>query len=205
MMGSRAHGRFGMDGDDELPELIFASAEEWESWLERNHTESSGVWIAIAKKSSEIESVRYPEVLESAICFGWIDARRESLDETRFLQRFCPRRPRSRWSKVNRETAERLAGEGRLRHAGAAEVDRAKADGRWEAAYEPQREAGVPEDLQVALDASPSAAAFFVRLSAQNRYSILYRLGEAKRPETRARRLAKFVTMLDAGKTVHPQ
>jgi uncharacterized protein YdeI (YjbR/CyaY-like superfamily) len=188
-----------------LPVMTFASAVEWEGWLEANHGACDGLWVAIAKKASGIESVRYPEVLEVAICFGWIDGRRERLDEVRFLQRFGPRRARSRWSQINREKAERLTAESRMRPAGLAEVQRARADGRWEQAYEPQSAAEVPEDLRRELDARPSAASFFASLSSQNRYAILYRLGEAKRPQTRARRLERFVTMLEAGETLHPQ
>ena len=160
--------------------------------------------MEIAKKGSGIESVRYPEVLESALCFGWIDARREALDERRFLQRFTARRPRSRWSQINRQTAERLIAEGRMRPAGLAEVERAKADGRWERAYASQGTSTVPEDLQRELDARPNAQAVFASLSSQNRYAILYRLHDAKRPETRARRLAQFVGMLEAGRTIYP-
>src|SRR3954469_6550175 len=126
--------------------VAFASGAEWEEWLEANHPPSDGLWIKIAKKDSGIESVRYPEVLESAICFGWIDGRREALDERYFLQRFTPRRPRSSWSRINREKAERLIAEGRMRPAGVAEVERAKADGRWEAAYESQTTITVPDD-----------------------------------------------------------
>lgn len=194
-----------MDSKEGNPVLAFATPADWEAWLEQNHADVSGVWVSIAKKGSGIDSVRYPEVLDSAICFGWIDARRESLDETRFLQRFCPRRARSRWSQVNREKAETLIAEGRMRPAGAAEVERAKADGRWQQAYAPQRRAAVPDDLQAALDASSSAAEAFARLSAQNRYSILYRLQDARQAKTRERRLAKFVAMLEAGETLHPQ
>jgi uncharacterized protein YdeI (YjbR/CyaY-like superfamily) len=190
--------------DDGLPKLPFASTAEWEKWLEDNHAVSEGVWIEMAKKDSGIESVRYPEVLESALCFGWIDGRREALDERYFLQRYTPRRPRSKWSRINREKAERLIAEGRMRPAGRAEVERAKADGRWEAAYESQRSIAVPEDLQRELDARPKAKAFFADLGSQNRYAILYRLQEAKRPETRARRLAKFVAMLEEGETIYP-
>jgi uncharacterized protein YdeI (YjbR/CyaY-like superfamily) len=188
---------------DEPPTLAFASAEEWERWLEDNHRASEGVWLKIAKKDTGIESARYPEVLESALSFGWIDGRREALDERYFLQRFTPRRPRSRWSRINRDTAERLIAEGRMREPGRAEVERAKADGRWEAAYEGQRSSTVPADLQRELDARPKARAFFAELSNQNRYAILYRLQDAKKPETRARRLAKFVAMLEAGETIH--
>lgn len=184
--------------------VVFRSSAEWERWLEENHGISDGVWIEIAKKGSGIESVRYPEVLESALCFGWIDARREALDDRRFLQRFTPRRPRSRWSQINRQTAERLIAEGRMRAPGLAEVERAKADGRWERAYESQRTMPVPEDLQRELDARPQAKAFFASLSRQNRYAILYRLQDAARPETRTRRLAQFVAMLEAGRTIYP-
>jgi len=189
--------------DDGNPKIPFASAAEWERWLEDNHTSSDGVWIKMAKKGADIESVRYPEVLESAICFGWIDARREALDERYFLQRFTPRRQRSRWSRINREKAERLITDGRMRPAGLAEVERAKADGRWKAAYEGQKRSTVPDDLQRELDARPKAKAFFAELSSQNRYAIIYRLNDAKKPETRARRLAKFVAMLEAGETIH--
>jgi uncharacterized protein YdeI (YjbR/CyaY-like superfamily) len=190
--------------DEELPRLRFASALEWERWLEDHHAGSEGVWIEIAKKDVPIDSVRYPEVLESALCFGWIDARRKGLDEQFFLQRFTPRRPRGRWSRINRDTATRLIAEGRMRPAGMAEVRRAQADGRWEGAYEGQSRSTVPEDLQRELDARPEARAFFAELSSQNRYAILYRLQDAKRPDTRARRLAKFIAMLEAGETIHP-
>jgi uncharacterized protein YdeI (YjbR/CyaY-like superfamily) len=191
-------------GDDGLPTIPFASDAEWEAWLEEHHATSDGVWVKMAKKGSGIDSVRYPEVLHSALCFGWIDGRRQALDDQWFLQRFTPRRARSRWSRINRDTAERLAAEGRMRPAGAAEVERAKGDGRWDAAYEGQRSITVPDDLQAELDARPQAQAFFDGLSSQNRYAILYRLQDAKRPETRARRLAQFVAMLEAGETLHP-
>jgi uncharacterized protein YdeI (YjbR/CyaY-like superfamily) len=190
--------------DDGLPAIAFSSPEAWERWLDENHGSSDGVWIKIAKKQAGVQSVRYPEVLECALCFGWIDGRREALDERHFLQRFTPRRPRSRWSRINRDTAERLITEGRMRPAGIAEVQRARADGRWEAAYEGQRRIAVPEDLQRELDARPSARAFFAELSSQNRYAILYRLQDARRPQTRARRLKQFVAMLEAGETLHP-
>ena len=188
-----------MGTDDSLPRLPFASADEWEQWLEANHAQSDGVWIKMAKKSTGIDSVRYPEVLESALCFGWIDGRREALDERYFLQRFTPRRPRSKWSRINREKVEQLTAAGRMRPAGLAEVVRAKADGRWDAAYESQRNSTVPEDLERELDARPEARANFEKLSRQDRFAILYRLQDAKKPETRARRLADFVQMLEVG------
>jgi uncharacterized protein YdeI (YjbR/CyaY-like superfamily) len=190
--------------DDGLPRIPFPTSSEWEQWLEDNHARSDGVWVKVAKKDSGIESVRYPEVLESALCFGWIDGRRQALDEQYFLQRFTPRRSRSKWSRINRETAERLIAEGRMKPAGRAEVERAKADGRWEAAYHGQKSITVPDDLQRELDSRPKAKAFFAELTSQNRYAILYRLQDAKKPETRARRLEKFVAMLEAGETIHP-
>jgi uncharacterized protein YdeI (YjbR/CyaY-like superfamily) len=189
--------------DDGLPKLPFASSGEWEKWLGSNHASSDGVWIKMAKKEAGVESVHYPEVLESALCFGWIDGRREALDERWFLQRFTPRRPRSKWSRINRDKAERLIADGRMRSAGLAEVERAKADGRWDAAYEGQKTSTVPDDLQRELDARPEAKAFFAELSSQNRYAILYRLQDAKKPETRARRLAKFLSMLEAGEKIY--
>jgi uncharacterized protein YdeI (YjbR/CyaY-like superfamily) len=192
-----------MAGDDGLPTIAFASASEWEEWLERNHATSAGVWIKIAKKGTGIESVHYPEVLESALCFGWIDGRRRALDDRYFLQRFSPRRARSKWSRINRDTVDRLAAAGRMRPAGIAEVDRAQADGRWEAAYAGPSSIGVPDDLRRELDSRPRAKAHFEGLSSQNRYAILYRLHDAKRPETRARRLAKFVAMLEAGESIY--
>jgi uncharacterized protein YdeI (YjbR/CyaY-like superfamily) len=190
-------------GADDLQAIAFASSIEWEEWLEDHHAACEGVWIKMAKKDAGIASVRYPDVLESALCFGWIDGRREALDERYFLQRFTPRRPRSKWSRINRDKDESLIEQGRMRPAGLAEVERAKADGRWEAAYESQRRSQVPDDLQRELDARPTAQAAFAALNSQNRYAILYRLQDARRPETRAQRLAKFVAMLESGKTIH--
>ncbi|MGH2924522.1 MAG: YdeI/OmpD-associated family protein [Solirubrobacterales bacterium] len=192
-----------MDPDDGLAKLSFRSAAEWEGWLADNHARSDGLWIKIAKKATGIESVRYPEVLESAICFGWIDGQRQALDDERFLQRFTARRARSRWSLINRETAERLIGKGRMRPAGLAEVERAREDGRWQAAYAGPKASAIPDDLLSELSARPKAKEFFEGLSSQDRYAILYRLDEAKRPETRARRLARFVAMLETGESIH--
>jgi uncharacterized protein YdeI (YjbR/CyaY-like superfamily) len=192
-----------VSGADDSPQLSFASDAEWERWLEENHASVDGVWIKMAKKGTGIDSVRYPEVLDTALCFGWIDAKRVALDEQYFLQRFVPRRPRSNWSRINVDKVERLTTAGRMRPAGLAEVERAKTDGRWARAYEGQRLITVPDDLQRELDARPEAKAFFEGLSSQNRYAILYRLAEAKRPETRARRLAKFVASLEAGEKIY--
>jgi uncharacterized protein YdeI (YjbR/CyaY-like superfamily) len=174
-----------------------------EDWLEANAASSPGLWLKIAKKGAPEPSVTYAEALELALCFGWIDSQKRGLDQTHFLQRFTPRRPRGRWSKINREKAEALEEAGRLRPAGAAEIVAAKGDGRWEAAYMGQRTAKVPDDLQRELDANPAAAAFFADLDSANRYAITYRLAEAKRPETRERRLGKFVAMLERGEKIH--
>lgn len=187
---------------DELPIHLFPEPGEFEAWLEENHASSEGVWLKIAKQGTGERSVTYAEALELALCFGWIDSQKRGLDETHFLQRFTPRRPRGRWSKIIREKAEALIAAGRMRPAGVAEVDAAKADGRWEAAYEGQRTAKVPADLQRELDANPAAAKFFASLDSANRYAIVYRLEEAKKPETRERRLRKFVAMLERGEKV---
>jgi uncharacterized protein YdeI (YjbR/CyaY-like superfamily) len=190
--------------DDGLPTIFFASVGDWERWLEENHSVSAGVWVKIAKNGSGIDSVRYPEVLDSALCFGWIDGRREAHDDRHFLQRFTRRRARSRWSRINCDKVGRLMADGRMRAAGLGEVERARADGRWEAAYEGQKTIAVPDDLRRELDARPQAKAFFAELTSQNRYAILYRLQDARRPDTRARRLAKFVAMLEAGERIYP-
>lgn len=187
----------------DLPIELFASPEELEAWLEREHTRSPGLWLKIAKKGSGIESVSYAEALELALCFGWIDSQKRGHDELHFLQRFTPRRPRGRWSRNNREKAEELIEAGRMRVAGLAEVEAARADGRWEAAYDGQRTAQVPADLQRELDRNPAAARFFAELDSTNRYAIIYRLDDAKRPETRGRRLRKFVAMLEQGERIH--
>jgi uncharacterized protein YdeI (YjbR/CyaY-like superfamily) len=188
---------------DELEIILFGGPAELEAWLEDNCASSPGAWLKIAKKGAPEPSITYAEALEVALCFGWIDSQKRGLDETHFLQRFTPRRPRGRWSKINREKAEALEESGALRPAGAAEVAAAKADGRWEAAYEGQRTAEVPDDLQRELDANPKAAAFFANLDSANRYAITYRLAEAKKPETRERRLHKFVAMLERGEKIH--
>ncbi len=190
-----------MAGD--LPIHLFAGPDELEAWLEENHASSQGVWLKIAKKGVDEPSVTYAEALELALCFGWIDSQKRGFDDRHFLQRFTPRRPRGRWSRINREKAEALIAAGKMRSAGLAEVEAAKADGRWEAAYEGQRTAAVPPDLQRELDADPTARKFFDSLDSANRYAIVYRLDEAKKPETRERRLRKFVAMLARGEKIH--
>jgi uncharacterized protein YdeI (YjbR/CyaY-like superfamily) len=188
---------------DDLPVLLFAGPSELETWLEENHASSQGLWLKIAKKGAPEPSVTYAEALELALCFGWIDSQKRGFDETHFLQRFTPRRPRGRWSRINREKAEGLIAAGRMRPAGLAEVEAAKGDGRWEDAYEGQRRAEVPADLQRELDSNPAAREFFANLDSANRYAIVYRLGEAKRQQTRERRLRKYVEMLERGERIH--
>lgn len=190
---------------DGLEVHSFPDEASFESWLEREHTERPGIWIAIAKKSAGVKTITYPEALDVALCFGWIDGQRRAHDETFFLQRFTPRRSRSKWSDVNRQKVQSLIEAGRMQPAGRAEIDRAKEDGRWDAAYKGARTIEVPEDLQTELDADPNAAAFFATLTSQNRFAFLYRIGEAKRAETRARRIATIMEMLRNGETHYPQ
>jgi len=188
---------------DDLPVHLFATRSDLEAWLGGNHGSSPGIWLKIAKKGSGVESVDYAEALELALCFGWIDSQKRGFDETFFLQRFTPRRPRGKWSQINRAKAEELIAAGEMRPAGLAEVEAAKADGRWDAAYVGQRAATVPDDLQRELDRNEAARDFFARLDSANRYAILYRLQEAKKPETRERRLRKFIAMLARGEKLH--
>ena len=194
----------GMDVRQGLPVIAFASPPEWEAWLEANHATSKGLWLKIAKKGAGVETVTYDQALEVALCYGWIDGQKNTFDDRFWLQRFTPRGPRSKWSRVNRDKASELLRQGKLKPAGVAEVERAQRDGRWEAAYESQSSSTVPDDLRAALDQHPKAKAFFDTLDRANRYAILYRLGDAKRPETRARRLAQYVAMLEEGRKLHP-
>lgn len=188
---------------DDLPTLLFATPADLETWLERNHAESEGIWLKIAKKGAPVPSVSYGEALELALCFGWIDSQKRGHDEQHFLQRFTPRRPRGRWSRINRDKAEALIAAGRMRTTGLAEVEAAQSDGRWDAAYEGQRSAEVPADLRRELGANPAARESFAGLDSANRYAIIYRLDGAKKPETRERRLRKFIAMLERGEKVH--
>ena len=176
--------------------IPFGSRSAWETWLEKHHSASEGLWLKISKKGSGIESVSYAEAVEAALCYGWIDGQSNRFDDDYWLQRFTPRKPRSKWSAINRDKVTKLIEKGEMRPAGLLEVERAKADGRWDAAYEPPSTATVPEDLQRRLDENPEAAAFFATLNSTNRYAILYQIQDAKRPETRARRIEKFVALL---------
>ncbi|MEU3761211.1 YdeI/OmpD-associated family protein [Streptomyces albogriseolus] len=194
-------------GTDDVtgPVLGFGTQEDFEAWLEEHQGDAEGLWLKIPRKGSGLPGVDYATALESALCFGWIDGHKRSLDETHWIQRFTPRRARSRWSAVNRRKALELIERGRMRPAGLREVERAKADGRWEAAYASPRSAVVPDDLRAALDAAPvGAREFFDALDSRNRYAILHRIEEAKRAQTRAARIEKFVAMLAAGEKLHP-
>jgi uncharacterized protein YdeI (YjbR/CyaY-like superfamily) len=174
----------------------FRTRAAWAKWLDAHHGDEAGIWLKFAKKGTGVTTVSYAEALEVALCYGWIDAMVKRLDDTYYLQRFTPRRTRSKWSKLNREAATRLIEAGLMQPPGLAEVERAKADGRWDAAYDSPSTATVPDDLERALRRNKKAREFFATLSASNRYSILYRIRDAKRPETRARRIAQFVEML---------
>ena len=186
----------------EQPVLFFATPVELEAWIDEHGEESDGIWVKFAKKDSGIESVVYAEAVEIALSHGWIDGQAKRLDDHHYLQRFTPRRPRSKWSRINREKAERLIAEGRMRAGGLREIERAKEDGRWEDAYDSPSTATVPDDFQAALDAEPAAAEFFASLGSTKRYSFLYRITDAKRPETRAKRIAEYVELLARGETL---
>jgi uncharacterized protein YdeI (YjbR/CyaY-like superfamily) len=186
-----------------LPVKRFASRTAWEAWLAKNHERSPGIWLELAKKESGLKSVSRPDALEVALCYGWIDGQAAPVDEKRWRQRFTPRRPRSKWSQINCASVERLHAEGRLAPAGVRAMEAAKRDGRWDAAYASPRAMVVPEDLEAALRDHPRAARAFAELNSQNRYAILYRLQDAKKVETRRRRLATFIRMLEAGETLH--
>jgi uncharacterized protein YdeI (YjbR/CyaY-like superfamily) len=188
----------------ELPILPFASREAWEAWLEEEHATSEGLWLKLAKKGSGIETVTFVEALDAALCYGWIDSQRAGFDGRSYLQRFTPRKPRSKWSQVNREKVAKLIEVGRMKPAGLREIERAKADGRWDAAYEPPSAATVPDDLRLELEKNEGAREFFETLNSTNRYAILHRIQDAKKPETRARRIAKYVEMLAEGKKLYP-
>jgi uncharacterized protein YdeI (YjbR/CyaY-like superfamily) len=187
-----------------LPHLLCPTEADWERWLEDNHTTSDGVWLKIAKKDGGQASVSYQQALDHALCFGWIDGQKDKLDEQYFLQKFTPRRKGSRWSVINRDKVLGLIDQGRMRPAGTREVEAAQADGRWDGAYQPPSKITLPDDLQAALDANPAASAFFDTLNRVNRYAILYRIQNVKRADTRARKIAEFVAMLAANKTIYP-
>lgn len=189
---------------DELPLVGFATKAEFAVWLDASHATVPGLWVKYAKKGSGLESITHAEAVEVALRYGWIDSRGHRIDDRFWRARFMPRARRSRWSKINRETAERQIAAGEMTPAGLREVESARADGRWADAYASPSQATVPEDLRAALDAAPGAAEFFATLNSQNRYAILHRVEEAKREETRARRIAKYVAMCAAKEKPYP-
>jgi uncharacterized protein YdeI (YjbR/CyaY-like superfamily) len=195
-----------MAGGVAAREILYCEdAKMWERWLVEHHGSSPGVRLAIAKKGSAISSVSYSDAVDVALCFGWIDGQKGRLDDDHYLQHFTRRGAHSVWSEINRARAVRLVEAGRMTPAGQSEIDRAKADGRWEAAYAPQSAAVVPPDLAEALTSTPRAAALFEQLDSVNRYAILFRISNVKRAETRARKIGEYVAMLARGETIYPR
>jgi uncharacterized protein YdeI (YjbR/CyaY-like superfamily) len=192
------------DMPSEQPIVEFGEARSWAAWLDEHHATSSGVWLRIAKKVSGIASVTYDEALEVSLCYGWIDGQKKSYDDTSWLQKFTPRGTRSIWSKVNRAKAEKLIARGEMKQAGLAAVEQAKQDGRWDAAYDSQSSASIPDDFQTALDQHEEARAFFATLNSRNRYAILFRIQTAKKAETRAKRIEQFIQMLAHHELLYP-
>ena len=188
----------------DLPVIAFKSREAWHDWLVSQASDSAGLWLKLAKKSSGIVSISKPDAIDTALCHGWIDGQLDSFDDEYWLIRFTPRQSTSKWSERNRTRALELVEMGRMLPAGAKEIERAQKDGRWAAAYAPQSTAQVPDDLQAALNKNAKARRFFETLDRVNRYAILYRIHNAKKPETRAAHVKKFVAMLTAGETIHP-
>jgi uncharacterized protein YdeI (YjbR/CyaY-like superfamily) len=187
----------------DLPIMLFESEMAWEHWLEENHARSDGFWMKIAKKGADTTTVNYAEALTVALCFGWIDGQKNKFDEAYWLQKFTPRRPKSKWSQVNCDKVTELIAQGRMRASGLAEVEKAQQDGRWDDAYPPQSKATIPEDLQQALDENPQAQASFDTLKSQDRYAILYRLHNTKKPETRQKRIAELIAMLASDQNIY--
>ncbi len=193
----------GSGVDPVVPTRAFKDAAAWEAWLAKNQNTPGGIWMRLAKKTSGIKSITYPEAVEIALCYGWIDALKRPESATTWLQRFVPRRQKSIWSKINRDKALALIERGQMKPGGLEEIERAKRDGRWDAAYDSARSATVPADFQAELDRHPTAKAFFKTISATNRYAILWRLQTAKKAETRAKRMRSFTEMLEKGETIH--
>ena len=187
----------------DLPILLFATPQEWESWLESHHTEQSGIWLKIARKDGGGSSVTYSDALDVALCFGWIDGQKKPSDQGYWLQKFTPRRAKSIWSQVNTERVARLQESGRMREQGLREVEAARAEGRWDAAYASQRNFVLPADFLEALKTSPSATAFFETLNRANRYAIFFRIEAAKKPQTRKARIDTFIAMLERQEKLH--
>jgi uncharacterized protein YdeI (YjbR/CyaY-like superfamily) len=188
----------------ELPIILFEDQAAWAAWLEQNHADSRGLWLRHAKKAADLSSVSYAEALDTALCYGWIDGQKKSYDDSSWLQKWTPRGTKSIWSKINREKALKLIESGAMQPAGMTQVERAKQDGRWDAAYDSHSTATVPDDFQAALDSNPEAKAFFATLNSTNRYAILFRIQTAKKAETRARRIGEFIGMLERKEKLYP-
>ena len=184
--------------------MTFQRQKDWRLWLKKNHQSSTGVWLRIAKKSSASASVSYAEALEEALCYGWIDGQKRQDSEQTWLQKFTPRGKKSIWSKINREKALALIESGRMQAAGLNQIEYAKHDGRWEAAYDSSRTAAIPADFQAALDRNDRAQEFFKDLDRANRYAVLFRIQTAKKAETRARKIQQFIEMLERREKIHP-
>lgn len=193
-----------MKNADNLPIILFASQQDWEAWLEEHHADTKGIWVKMAKKETGIPSITYAEAVEGALCYGWIDGQKVSFDEQHWLQKFTPRRPKSMWSKVNCDKVTALVASGRMQPAGMQQIELAKADGRWEAAYDSQSKSTIPDDFQRELDNNQKAKEFFATLNSANRYAFLYRIQTAKKPETRSARIQKFIEMLANNEKFHP-
>ncbi len=185
-----------METKDNIPVLAFASRESWETWLSEHYDDSKGLWLKIAKKGSGVSTVSYAEAVETALAYGWIDSQKAAYDEKYFLQKFTPRGSKSVWSKTNRDKATELIATGRMKPSGMRQVEFAKANGQWEKAYEPQSQMRIPDDFQDEMEKNKEARDFFSTLTGSNRYAILYRIQDAKRPETRKERIKKFIEML---------
>ena len=190
--------------NEDLPIIPFEHRDAWAKWLEKNHSVSSGLWLRLAKKNSGIESLTYSEAVEVALCYGWIDGQKRAESNEAWLQKFTRRGSKSIWSKINRQKALGLIKNGEMKPAGLKEVERARKDGRWKSAYDSPSTATVPKDFQAALDGNPRAKAFYGILEGRNRYAILFRLQNAKKPETRARRIQEFVAILERHEKIHP-
>ena len=188
----------------DIPVVQFTNPKEWMDWLDRNHAQSSGVWLRLAKKASEIKSVSYAEALEAALCYGWIDSQKKSFDDFSWLQKFTPRGAKSIWSKVNKKKAQELIKSGRMKAAGLTAIENAKQNGRWDGAYDSPGGATVPRDFQAELNRNAKAKAFFATLNNQNRYAILFRIQTARKEETRAKRIKQFITMLEKHEKLYP-
>lgn len=188
----------------ELPILLFESQQKFADWLAENHDQSDGLWLKLAKKGADVPSVTYDEAVETALCYGWIDSQKKGFNESFWLQRFTPRKPKSIWSRINREKVEQLIASGQMRPAGLAAIELAMQNGRWDAAYDSQKTITIPDDFQAELEENPKAKAFFATLNSVNRYAILFRLQTARKAETRAKHIRQFVEMLERGEKIHP-